>query len=51
MLHRLRSLAHIIDMHQLTKDPERLSSRFVRTRESVDLGLTVGELEVYLEYC
>ena len=24
LLHRLRSLAHVIDMHQLTKDPERL---------------------------
>jgi hypothetical protein len=26
VLHELRSLAHIVDMHQLTKDPERLSS-------------------------
>src|SRR3954464_13157159 len=25
MLHRLRSLAHVIDMHQLSKDPEQLS--------------------------
>ena len=24
LLHRLRSLAHVVDMHQLTKDPERL---------------------------
>jgi hypothetical protein len=24
MIHQLRSLAHIVDMHQLTKDPERL---------------------------
>src|ERR1700754_3469883 len=27
MIHQLRSLAHIIDMHQLTKDPERLMTR------------------------
>ena len=26
VLHELRSLAHVVDMHQLTKDPERLSS-------------------------
>jgi hypothetical protein len=23
VIHQLRSLAHIVDMHQLTKDPER----------------------------
>ena len=33
LLHRLRSLAHIVDMHQLTKDPERLRDDFVRTSE------------------
>jgi hypothetical protein len=25
LLHRLRSLVHVIDMHQLTKDPERVN--------------------------
>ncbi len=50
-LHRLRSLAHVIDMHQLTKDPERLRSDFERTDQSVDLGLTVIELANYLDYC
>ena len=24
LLHQLRSTAHVIDMHQLTKDPEQL---------------------------
>lgn len=51
LLHRLRSLAHIIDMHQLTKDPERLRDRFVSTPESVDPGLGRADMEHYLDYC
>ena len=43
-LQRLRSLAHVIDMHQLTKDPERLRSDFQRTSASVPLDLTAIEL-------
>ena len=46
-LHRLRSLAHIIDMHQLTKEPESLRDSF--TNPSDDL--TPEEVEYYLEYC
>ena len=30
MLHRLRSIAHIVDMHQLTKDPEHALHRVAR---------------------
>ena len=33
LLHQLRSTAHIIDMHQLTKDPEQLKPSFVPTVE------------------
>lgn len=51
LLHRLRSLAHIIDMHQLTKDPERLSGSFHRTSKSVEVRLDRGEMEAYLNYC
>ena len=51
LLHRLRSLAHIVDMHQLTKDPERLRPDFVATEESVRPGLTRAEMEHYLDYC
>ncbi len=50
-LHRLRSLAHIVDMHQLTKDPERLRPNFDPTRESVDPHLTRADMEHYLDYC
>ena len=31
LLHRLRSLAHVIDMHQLSKDPEQVSPTYTRT--------------------
>ncbi|MFE3998823.1 hypothetical protein ACFX43_08505 [Nocardioides sp. YIM B13467] len=51
LLHRLRSLAHIIDMHQLTKDPERLRTGFTPTPASVRLTLDADELIHYLEYC
>ena len=51
LLHRLRSLAHIIDMHQLTKDPERLRQSFVPTAASADPGLTRETMEYYLNYC
>lgn len=51
LLHRLRSMAHIVDMHQLTKDPERLRSSFSPTAASVDIDLTPQQLEHYLDYC
>jgi hypothetical protein len=51
LLHQLRSLAHIIDMHQLTKDPERLRPDFVVTAESPSMDLDRGQLEHYLNYC
>ncbi|GAA1790652.1 hypothetical protein GCM10009811_14480 [Nostocoides veronense] len=50
-LHRLRSLAHIVDMHQLTKDPERLRPDFVKTTKSAEPGLDRDQLEHYLDYC
>ena len=51
LLHRLRSLAHIVDMHQLTKDPERLRFSFQPTAASATMDLTAEELEQYLDYC
>ncbi|MEI7054809.1 hypothetical protein WBG06_03245 [Nocardioides sp. CCNWLW239] len=51
LLHRLRSLAHIIDMHQLTKDPERLRTGFTPTSASVRLTLDADQLIHYLDYC
>ena len=50
-LHRLRSLAHIIDMHQLTKEPEILRDAFVNGTDGADVDLTPEQIEYYLEYC
>ena len=50
-LHRLRSLAHVIDMHQLTKDPERFAAAFRPTAETVEVGLSPIEMANYLDYC
>ncbi|MEO9324108.1 hypothetical protein ABFT23_11490 [Nocardioides sp. C4-1] len=51
LLHRLRSLAHVVDMHQLTKDPERFRVDFVATPRTLDPRLTPREMEHYLGYC
>jgi hypothetical protein len=51
LLHQLRSTAHIIDMHQLTKDPEQLKPSFVPTSASKPLGMSRDQVERYLDYC
>lgn len=51
MLHRFRSLAHIVDMHQLTKDPEHALRTLGTTTSSPARQLSRGELARYLEYC
>ncbi len=52
-LHELRSLAHVIDMHQLTKDPEKiiLPGNNLHTPSSPKEDMTPFELERYLDYC
>jgi hypothetical protein len=50
-LHRLRSIAHVVDMHQLTKDPAYLLYKFAGTHASPDRTLTRQELSRYLDYC
>jgi hypothetical protein len=50
-LHELRAIAHIIDMHQLTKDPERLLSPGKETVSSPQRSLSSFELRRYLDYC
>lgn len=50
-IHVLRSLAHIVDMHQLTKDPERFFKKRVLTPSSPQLNLTPFQLNRYLDYC
>lgn len=48
-LHELRSIVHVIDMHQLTKDPSMLGA--ARSSSSPDRDLTPFELMRYLDYC
>lgn len=50
-IHELRSLAHIIDMHQLTKDPERTLKAWKGTTNSPRIKLTPLLLNRYLDYC
>jgi hypothetical protein len=51
MIHELRSLSHIVDMHQLTKDPERLMSKQPDTPSSPQRTMSAPELGRYLDYC
>jgi hypothetical protein len=50
-LHELRVIAHIIDMHQLTKDPERVLGKGGDTDSSPVRTMTPIELGRYLDYC
>lgn len=50
-LHELRTLAHLIDVHQLTKDPDMLSADAPRTESSPERTLTPWQLGRYLDYC
>jgi len=49
-LHVLRSLAHIVDMHQLTKDPERIVAGGPSTPSSPARTMSAFELTRYLDY-
>jgi len=49
-LHRLRSVVHIVDMHQLTKDPE-MTQPGATTPASPERPHTPFELGRYLDYC
>ena len=51
LLHELRSLTHIVDMHQLTKDPETIMSRGASTASSPRRSMTRFQLSRYLDYC
>jgi len=51
-IHELRSMAHIVDMHQLTKNPEKLLAKKIhRTDSSPTMTMTAFELRRYLDYC
>lgn len=50
-LHRLRIIVHIVDMHQLTKDPSPRDTPRVDTASSPQRVLSRYELSRYLDYC
>jgi hypothetical protein len=50
-VHELRALAHIVDMHQLTKDPENYFGRGHRPMSPPKREMTPFELNRYLDYC
>ena len=50
-IHELRALAHIIDMHQLTKDPHAMHEDGPQTPSSPARKLSPYQLSRYLDYC
>jgi hypothetical protein len=50
-LHRLRSIAHVVDMHQLTKDPAYLFGNHTVTNASPERSFSRYQLTRYLDYC
>jgi hypothetical protein len=50
-LHRFRSIAHVIDMHQLTKDPSTILGGGAPTASSPKRAMSRFELTRYLNYC
>jgi hypothetical protein len=50
-LHELRAISHVIDMHQLTKDPESLLARGENTPSSPVRTMSAYEISRYLDYC
>ncbi len=51
ILDQLRGLAHVIDMHQLTKDPTMVGVIQLKTYNSPKRTLNKFELKRYLDYC
>jgi hypothetical protein len=50
-IHELRALAHIVDMHQLTKDPESYFAPQPQPGAAPKRAMTPFELNRYLDYC
>lgn len=50
-LHELRSIVHVIDMHQLTKDPNQRSLVSTTCSGTTEREMKLIELVHYLDYC
>jgi len=52
VLHELRAIAHVIDMHQLAKDASRVvGATSLTTKSSPKRTMTAFQLTRYLDYC
>ena len=49
-VHELRALAHVIDMHQLSKDPDRILGNAVKTASEPE-RLSGPDVGRYLDFC
>src|SRR5207253_11408336 len=50
-IHELRSIAHIVDSHQPTQDPDQVVADGSATPSSPERTMTRFELSRYLDYC
>ncbi len=50
-LNEIRGFAHVVDMHQLIKDPQRIDENRIDTENSPKRELTKFEMQRYLDYC
>jgi hypothetical protein len=50
-IRELRALAHLVDIHQLTKDPDRMVRAGEDTPSSPRRAMTPFEVSRYLDYC
>ncbi len=50
-LNEIKGFIHVVDMHQLIKDPQMYGSQSLDTENSPKRSLTKFELERYLSYC
>lgn len=48
---QLRTMAHLVDVHQLTKNPEVLEGDYAPTESSPVRRMTAFQLNRYLDYC
>lgn len=50
-IHEMRAIAHVIDMHQLTKAPETVLGQAPSAGDGAGRTLSSADLALYLDYC
>ncbi len=51
LLNEIRGFAHVVDMHQLTRDPQLMRLNSKKTKHSPERNLDQFQLQRYLDYC